>query len=286
MEPIIVVTGLSGSGKSLAARCFEDLGYFCIDNLPVTLIPVLIELLGRSRNEMRRVVLIVDVREGELLREFPRMIRDLRGRQVPLRILYFDSSNEALIRRFSETRRPHPLDEGQGLEHAIARERERLDEVRELADRIIDTSRFNAHELRAFLRTEFSPGSESFGIGISVVSFGFKYGLPADADLVFDVRFVPNPFFVDGLKSKNGLDPEVVAYLEEKDEYRGFIQKVGDLMEYLLPGFVKEGKSYLTVAVGCTGGRHRSVAAAEHLRERLMRSGFPARITHRDIDKE
>ncbi|PYT09887.1 MAG: RNase adapter RapZ [Acidobacteria bacterium] len=286
MEPIIVVTGLSGSGKSLAARCFEDLGYFCIDNLPVTLIPVLIELLGRSRNEMRRVVLIVDVREGELLREFPRMIRDLRGRQVPLRILYFDSSNEALIRRFSETRRPHPLDEGQGLEHAIARERERLDEVRELADRIIDTSRFNAHELRAFLRTEFSPGSESFGIGISVVSFGFKYGLPADADLVFDVRFVPNPFFVDGLKSKNGLDPEVVAYLEEKDEYRGFIQKVGDLMEYLLPGFVKEGKSYLTVAVGCTGGRHRSVAAAEHLRERLRRSGFPARITHRDIDKE
>jgi len=286
MEPIIVVTGLSGSGKSLAARCFEDLGYFCIDNLPVTLIPVLIELLGRSRNEMRRVVLIVDVREGELLREFPRMIRDLRGRQVPLRILYFDSSNEALIRRFSETRRPHPLDEGQGLEHAIARERERLDEVRELADRIIDTSRFNAHELRAFLRTEFSPGSESFGIGISVVSFGFKYGLPADADLVFDVRFVPNPFFVDALKSKNGLDPEVVAYLEEKDEYRGFIQKVGDLMEYLLPGFVKEGKSYLTVAVGCTGGRHRSVAAAEHLRERLRRSGFPARITHRDIDKE
>lgn len=287
MEPVFIVTGLSGSGKSLAARCLEDLGYFCIDNLPVTLIPVLMDLIQRSRSDLKRIALVVDVREGELLREFPRIISGLRDRGVPVRILYFEAGNDVLIRRFSETRRPHPLDAGAGLEDAIARERGRLDEVRELADRVIDTSRFNAHELRAFLRQEFEPGaSASALVGITVLSFGFKYGLPPDADVVFDVRFVPNPFFVEALKSKTGLDAEVVQFLSEKPEFRGFLEKTGDLLAFLLPGFEKEGKSYLTIAVGCTGGKHRSVAAARHLRDHLERCGYPARLSHRDIDKE
>jgi len=286
MEPVFIVTVLSGSGKSLAARCLEDLGYFCIDNLPVTLIPVLMDLIGRSRTELKRVAMVVDVREGELLRDFPRIITGLRAHGVPVRILYFEAANDVLIRRFSETRRPHPLDAGSGLEDAIARERTRLDEVRELADRIIDTSRFNAHELRAFLRQEFDPGVAAARIGITVVSFGFKYGLPSDADLVLDVRFLPNPFFIESLKSKTGLDPEVVAFLEAKPEFRGFLEKAGDLLAFLMPGFVKEAKSYLTIAIGCTGGKHRSVAAARHLRDHLERCGYPARISHRDIDKE
>ena len=286
MEPVVVLTGLSGSGKSLAARAFEDLGYFCIDNLPVTLIPVLIDLITRTRGHIERVALVVDVREGELLRDFPRIISDLRNRQVSLRIVYFEASNEVLIRRFSETRRPHPLDAGRGLEDAIAREREALNEVRELSDRILDTSRYNAHQLRAFLRSEFEPGEAQAPIAVSVVSFGFKYGLPPDADLVFDVRFVPNPFFVPGLRTKTGLDPEVIAYLDLQEEYRGFIEKTSDLLEFLLPSYVKEGKTYLTIAVGCTGGKHRSVAASEAFGDHLTRSGFPARITHRDIEKE
>jgi UPF0042 nucleotide-binding protein len=286
VDPVIVVTGLSGSGKSLAARCFEDQGYFCIDNLPVTLIPVLLDLIARSRAEVERIALVVDVREGEMLRDFPGMIAELRGRRVVMRILYFEASNEVLMRRFSETRRPHPLNAGDGLEDAINRERQRLDEVRELADRIIDTSRFNAHELRAFLKKEFEPESVSTPIAISVISFGFKYGLPLEADVVFDARFIPNPFFVEGLKAKTGQDRAVVEFLERKSEYRGFQKKAGDLLRFLLPGFVNEGKTYLTIAVGCTGGKHRSVAAAESFAEQLRASGYPCRVSHRDIGKE
>jgi UPF0042 nucleotide-binding protein len=286
VEQVVIITGMSGSGKSLAARCLEDAGYFCIDNLPVALIPVLIDLIGRSRAEMDRLALVVDVREGEMLRDFPKMIRELRARRVPLLVLYLEASQDVLIRRFSETRRPHPLEAGKGLESSIARERERLHEVREMADRVIDTSRHNAHELRAFLREEFDRAAPGASIGISVVSFGFKYGLPSDADIVLDVRFMPNPFFVEELRTKSGLDAEVVAYLEGTEEYRTFLQKSGELLEFLLPGFVKEGKSYLTIGVGCTGGKHRSVAVAQKLRDHLAGSGFPARITHRDIDKE
>ena len=257
-----------------------------IDLKRYTGIPGLIDLITRTRGHIERVALVVDVREGELLRDFPRIISDLRNRQVSLRIVYFEASNEVLIRRFSETRRPHPLDAGRGLEDAIAREREALNEVRELSDRILDTSRYNAHQLRAFLRSEFEPGEAQAPIAVSVVSFGFKYGLPPDADLVFDVRFVPNPFFVPGLRTKTGLDPEVIAYLDLQEEYRGFIEKTSDLLEFLLPSYVKEGKTYLTIAVGCTGGKHRSVAASEAFGDHLTRSGFPARITHRDIEKE
>ncbi len=286
LHPIYILTGLSGSGKSLAARCFEDLGYWCVDNLPVTLIPVLADLITRSGGRIEKVALVVDVREGELLREFPKTLADLRRRGVPLRILFFDSANEVLIRRFSETRRPHPLDEGRGLEEAIARERASLAEIRDLADRIIDSSRFNAHELRAFLRREFSPDEAHSPLAVSVQSFGFKYGLPPDADIVLDVRFVPNPFFVEGLKAKTGRDPEVRKFLEEKAEYRDFIRQAGDLLTALLPGYLREGKSYLTIAIGCTGGKHRSVAVAEQIAARLEDGGVAPRVTHRDIGRE
>lgn len=286
MEPVIVVTGLSGSGKSLAARCFEDLGYFCIDNLPAALIPVLIDLIVRSRQDIRRVALVVDVREGEMLRDVPGIIGDLRGRMIPLRVVYFEASNEVLIRRFSETRRPHPLDAGKGLEDAIARERNKLEEVRDIADRIIDTSRFNAHELRAFLRKEFEPGDTESPILVSVLSFGFKYGLPTDADIVLDVRFMPNPFFVEELKTRTGLDREVCEYLESQGDFKQFLDRMGGLLDFLLPKYVREGKTYLTIAIGCTGGKHRSVAVAERIGNYLDERGMTARISHRDIGKE
>ena len=286
MRPLLIITGLSGSGKSLAARVFEDLGYYCVDNLPITLIPVFAELVARSQDSLTQVALVIDIREGAYLRDFPRIAFDLRKRGVPTRILWFEATDDVLIRRFSETRRPHPLSAEIPLETAIGRERDEMREIRDLADRVIDTSRFTAHELRTFLKSEFSAPESDSKIRTSIVSFGFKYGIPIEADLVFDVRFIQNPFFVEALKRKTGLDPEVVAFLEALDDYEVFVRKLDDFVSFLLPGFVREGKSYLTLAIGCTGGKHRSVAAAEALAHRLAERGWPARVSHRDIDKE
>ena len=286
MRPILIITGLSGSGKSLAARVFEDLGYYCVDNLPVALIPVFADLVARSQDSLSQVALVIDIREGAYLHDFPRIVTDLRERGVPTRILWFETTTDALIRRFSETRRPHPLSVDLPLETAIARERAMMNPIRDLADRVIDTTRFNAHELRAFIKQEFSQPEDHNQLQASVVSFGFKYGIPMEADLVLDVRFLQNPFFVERLKRKTGLDPEVLAFLRDLPEYNEFLAKMDDFLGFLLPGYVKEGKSYLTVAIGCTGGKHRSVAAAVAAGAQLSARGWPARVTHRDIDKE
>jgi len=283
---IVVITGLSGSGKTLTTRAFEDMGYFCVDNLPVALIPVFADLCAR-RPDLRRAALVVDVREGTFLGEFPAIFDTLRRTQGHrARLLFFEADDEALIRRFSETRRPHPLASGGSLEEGIRRERLMLEPLRERADLIIDSSRFNVHELRRYIQEHFAPQTGGQPIGISVVSFGYKHGVPAESDLLFDTRFLPNPFFVDGLRGRSGLDPEVRDYLEAIPEYREFLARIVDLVAFLIPQYIREGKSYLTVAVGCTGGRHRSVAMAEAVSRALCDRGYAVKASHRDLDKE
>jgi len=283
---IVVITGLSGSGKTLAIRAFEDMGYFCVDNLPVALIPVFADLCSR-RPDLRRAALVVDVREGTFLKEFPAIFDGLRrtpGRRG--RLLFFEADDEALMRRFSETRRPHPLASGAGLEEGIRREREMLQPLRDRADLIIDSSRFNVHELKRYIRDHFAPRGGAQPMGISIVSFGYKRGVPPESDLLFDTRFLPNPFFVDTLRGRSGLDREVIDYLEAMPEYREFRARIADLMAFLIPQYLREGKSYLTVAIGCTGGRHRSVAMAEAVSQALRARGYEVKASHRDLEKE
>lgn len=283
---IVVITGLSGSGKTLAIRAFEDMGYFCVDNLPVALIPVFADLCA-GRSDVTRAALVVDIREGTFLKEFPAIFDDMRrtrGRRV--RLLFFEADDDALIRRFSETRRPHPLAAGGPLEDGIRRERRALAPLRDRADLIIDSSRFNVHELRRYIQDHFAPHPGSQPIGIAIVSFGYKHGVPSESDLLFDTRFLPNPFFVDGLRGKSGLDPEVREYLEAMPDYLEFHRRIVDLMIFLIPQYIREGKSYLTVAVGCTGGRHRSVVMAEAVGAALRGSGYEVQASHRDLEKE
>ncbi len=284
---IVVITGLSGSGKTLAIRAFEDMGYFCVDNLPVMLIPVFADLCARSRKDITRAALVVDVREGTFLKDFPAIYETLKrgpGRRV--RLLFFESDDDTLVRRFSETRRPHPLSDNGTLEEGILRERQALQPLRDLADMLIDSSRFNVHQLRRYIQDHFSPRPGSQTLAISVVSFGYKHGVPSESDLLFDTRFIPNPFFVDGLRARTGLEPEVVAYLEDFPDYAILKGKILDLLTFLIPHYMREGKSYFTVAIGCTGGRHRSVAMAESLGESLRGHGYAVNVSHRDLDKE
>jgi UPF0042 nucleotide-binding protein len=284
---IVVLTGLSGSGKSLAIRAFEDMGYFCVENLPVTLIPTFADLLTRSRQDIARAALVVDVREGAFLTEFPGIYEALRrGKGRRARLVFFEADDDALIRRFSETRRPHPLAAGGSVEEAIRRERVALSPLRDLADLIIDSSRFNVHQLRRYIQEHFAPQAGAQPLSVAVVSFGYKHGLPAEADLLFDTRFLPNPFFVDGLRGRTGLDREVVGYLEVIPEYQELRQRILDLVTYLIPHYIREGKSYLTVAIGCTGGRHRSVSMAETIGAGLRAAGHAVGIAHRDIERE
>jgi UPF0042 nucleotide-binding protein len=284
---IVVLTGLSGAGKTLAVRAFEDVGYFCIDNLPVALIPVFAELCQRSARQITRAALVVDVREGAFLDEFPAIYDALRtapGRRVSL--IFFEADDETLIRRFSETRRPHPLSEGSGLEQGIRRERRALAPLRDRADLIVDSSRFNVHDLRRYVLEHFSPAEGARPLAISILSFGYKHGLPGEADLLFDTRFLPNPFFVDELRGRTGLDPAVNAYLTASPEYSELQRRIVDLLGFLIPRYLREGKSYLTVAIGCTGGRHRSVAMAESVAADLRARGFDVKPSHRDVEKE
>jgi UPF0042 nucleotide-binding protein len=287
MERLVIITGFSGSGKSLAARCFEDLGFFCVDNLPVELIPPFYELITRSGEQIQRAALVVDVREGEFLHDFPEILQSLRAKAAPVTLLFFECSDEVLKRRYSETRRPHPMVQPGGtLEDALRRERAALVPLRDLADRIIDTTRFNAHQIRSFLKASFGGSEGKNGLNVHVVSFGFKYGVPAEADLLFDVRFLPNPYFVDGLRPKDGTSPEVRSFLLEIPETRGFMDRLHGLFDFLLPLYAGEGKSYLTVTLGCTGGKHRSVALAEEIGAHLSRKGVPVVVTHRDLGRE
>jgi len=286
VERFVVMTGLSGSGKTLAGDCLEDLGFFCVDNLPALLIPPLYVLIRTSSPAIERAALVVDVREATFLKEFPGILDQLRAANAPIELVFFECSEAVQHRRFSESRRPHPLSRPDvTLDEAIRAERESLREIRQAADRVIDTSRFTAHQLRAFLK-------ESYGVegdcpmSINVVSFGFKYGAPTEADLMFDVRFLPNPYFVDELRAHNGLDEEVRAFVEGQPETPEFQRRLYDLIEFLVPRFIAEGKSYLTVAVGCTGGKHRSVALSEALAARLRQSDLPVHVSHRDLGRE
>ena len=281
---LVIVTGLSGSGKSTAIRVLEDLGFYCIDNLPVALIPRFVELWETSREEVRRVALGIDVRERHFLDEFPRVFEEVRAKGVELEVIYLEASEEVLVRRFSETRRPHPAGEGGSLAEGIRRDVERLRGLREIADRILDTSALTVHELRAALRDLIERTGGAL-LTVSLVSFGYKHGLPTDADLALDCRFLPNPFFVEELRNKVGTEPAVADYVLRREETQEFLGRVVELLEFTLPRYQREGKSYLTIAVGCTGGRHRSVVLVEELRRRLQDGGHRVLVRHRDVDR-
>lgn len=287
MERLVVITGLSGSGKSLAAKCLEDIGFCCVDNLPVGLIPSFCELIQRSGEHIPHAALVIDAREGAFLKQFPEILLGLREQNLPVQLVFFECSDEVLKRRFSETRRPHPMAERGGtLEQALHKEREALQPLREMADRIIDTTRYTAHELKAFLRNAYGLSSTHEGPNVNVVSFGFKYGVPTEADLLFDVRFLPNPYFVDGLRHLNGTDREVREFLEAVDLTHEFMERLESFLSFLVPHYAAEGKTYLTVAIGCTGGKHRSVALAERLGRYLGSNEIPSSVHHRDMGKE
>jgi UPF0042 nucleotide-binding protein len=282
---IIVVTGLSGSGKSVAIRALEDNGFFCIDNLPVVLIPKFIELCHGYREEIKRIALGIDLREGLFLRSWPEVLAELRGVGHRVEVLFLDAADPVLLRRFSETRRPHPLARDGSIEEGIARERKALEGMRELADRVIDTSDFNVHDLKKEVERYYSEQAQPRKMSLFLTSFGYKYGTPHDADMVLDVRFLPNPFFVDELRGKSGLDPEVERFVLKREETHLFLDRLYALLDFALPQYEREGKSSLTLALGCTGGKHRSVVLVEELKRRLDQGRFRIHVKHRDIDK-
>jgi RNase adapter protein RapZ len=284
----VVLTGLSGSGKSQAIRALEDLGYFCVDNLPVTLLPMLAELTLRAGTEFSRAAVVVDVREGKMLKEFPRVYKSLKKRKnLNPALIFLEAAEPTLVRRFSETRRPHPLAPDRSAIEGIHEEREAMRAIRKLADHVIDTSEMTVHELRHVftgVAAGSSPGSE---LVVTILSFGFKHGIPVDSDLLFDVRFLPNPHFVPALRQYSGRDQEVVRYLDRSTATHEFLDHTLNLLKFLIPQYAHEGKTYLTIGIGCTGGRHRSVAIAEALRKGL--TGIPGvrlRVKHRDIANE
>ena len=281
--PFIVLTGLSGSGKSQAIRALEDLGYFCVDNLPTTLIPTLAKLSIRG-GDIDKVAIVVDVREGNFLSSFPGIFRQLqRMRGLNPVLIFLEADNSALVRRFSETRRPHPLARGRSAAEGIRDERQRMGIIRDMADEIVDTSDMTVHELRQFF-TGLSRDRRHSGLVITIQSFGYKHGVPLDADLMFDVRCLPNPHFVPALKPLTGKDRAVVRFMERNPATRDFMDRLEDYLRYLIPHYIAEGKSYLTIAIGCTGGRHRSVMIAERLKKPLGQSGeVLVRVRHRDI---
>lgn len=282
---IVIVTGLSGSGKSVAIRALEDIGFFCIDNLPVLLIPKFIDLCQGYQEEIKRIALGVDLRGGHFFQSGPEVLAEMRAAGHRVEVLFFDASDEMLLRRFSETRRPHPLAGGAPVQEGIARERKALEGMRALADKVIDTSSLNVHELKREMEQHFSQILSPRKMALFLTSFGYKYGIPHDTDIILDVRFLPNPFFVNELRVKNGLDPEVGEFVLRRDETRAFLDRLYSLLEFTLPLYKREGKSSLTLALGCTGGRHRSVVLVEELQRRLDRSTFRIHVKHRDIEK-
>jgi UPF0042 nucleotide-binding protein len=283
-QPFIVLTGLSGSGKSQAIRALEDLGYFCVDNLPTTLIPTLAKLSMRAGGDIEKVAIVVDVREGGFLSSFPKIFRQLRKmpRLNPI-LIFLEADHAALVRRFSETRRPHPLAPDRSVTEGIRDERSRLNKIRDMADEIVDTSDMTVHELRQFFMG-LSRDRARARLVVTVLSFGFKHGVPLDADLLFDVRCLPNPHFVPTLRRRTGRDRAVADFLERDESTRQFMDRMEEYLRYLMPFYVAEGKSYLTIAIGCTGGRHRSVMIAERLRRGLSDLGVArVRVRHRDL---
>ena len=285
---IVIITGLSGSGMSSAINAFEDLGYFCVDNLPVTLLPTFARLVQPGEDDQARIeraALVINIREGEFLSEFGTQLQALRDQGLGVFVLFLEASDTALLRRFSETRRPHPAETGDGLLESIRAERAAMAEIRVLADHITDTSEHNVHSLRRLLVERFSVDMQGTPMRVQVLSFGHKYGSPPDMELLFDVRHLPNPYFVSELRDLSGHDRRVVQYLNSQDEVKETLRRFSELLDYLLPLYKREGKSYVTVGIGCTGGRHRSVMIANALARRLRRAGFDAQAAHRDVKK-
>ena len=280
---LVLITGMSGSGKASVLKSFEDLGYYAVDNLPVELLPRFAELTRQS-GEIERTALVVDVREGAQLGKLPAMLRSVR-RITPTTVIFLEASDESLLRRFSETRRPHPLGTSTTVKASLRAERGRLASIRKLADIVIDTSRFNVHELRAHINQRFQREATDKNILVSCVSFGYKQGVPDDADLVFDVRFLPNPHFVPQFRPLTGRHPKVAKYIRSFPQTQEFIHRISELLVYLLPHYIKEGKSYLSIAFGCTGGQHRSVMIAEDVSKRLKKAGYRVKVVHRDSPK-
>ncbi len=280
-KELVIVTGISGAGKASALKAFEDLGYHCVDNLPLELLPDFAGLVSASA-EVERAAIVVDVREGATLDRLPEVLKSIR-KLLRTRVVFLDAQDSVLVRRFSETRRPHPLGRSETVWRSIVEERQLLDPIRNVADTLIDTSNFNVHELRGDILARFGHEKEAKRLLISCLSFGFKNGVPLDADMVFDVRFLPNPHFVPEFRKKTGLDPKVAAYVRRFPQTSEFLDRVTKLMLYLLPHYVEEGKSYLTVAFGCTGGQHRSVMMAEEVGGRLQKAGYQVKALHRDI---
>jgi RNase adapter protein RapZ len=283
---VVFLTGLSGSGKSTALRALEDSGFYCVDNLPIIIVEKLLELTAHTAGEVSRIALGVDAREGRFLAEAPRVIQELRQQGAQVEIVFLDSSDESLIRRYSETRRRHPLSGEGTVADGIAAERRALAELKALADEVIDTTTLNVHELKKLVTRRFAAAGENSRLGVTVVSFGFRFGIPAHADLVLDVRFLPNPYFLAELRPYPGTDPKVSDFVLSQPDARAFLARLLDLLAFLLPRYRSEGKSYLTIAIGCTGGKHRSVALAAALVERLSAAGQPSRLWHRDVEKE
>lgn len=281
----VVITGMSGSGKGSVLKAFEDLGYYCVDNLPIDLIPKFGDLTSNPASHIDRAAVIVDIREGKALSQLPAMYQSLKLKNTKLSLVFLEASDSALIRRFGETRRPHPLGRDLPVREGIRLERSLLKPMRRLADAVIDTTRMNVHELRDFIQERFGGLKARTAVLVSVLSFGYRYGVPQDADLVFDVRFLPNPNYVPKLKNKTGRDAEVRAFIDSHRLTGEFMERILGLLRFLLPQYVREGKSYLTIAVGCTGGRHRSVALAEKIGAALTQEGYRTKITHRDIGR-
>ena len=282
-KELVIVTGISGAGKASALKAFEDLGYHCCDNLPLELLPDFAKLVSKS-TEVEQAAIVIDVREGATIDRLPQILKDVR-KLLRTRVVFLDAQDPSLVQRYSETRRPHPLGKSETVWRSIVEERQLLDPIRNVADTLIDTSTFNVHELRAHIQARYGREGKVNRLLVSCLSFGFKNGVPLDADMVFDVRFLPNPHFVPEFRNKTGLDPRVANYVRGFPQTGEFLDRVTDLMLYLLPHYVKEGKSYLTVAFGCTGGHHRSVMMAEEMSKRLKKAGYQVKALHRDIVK-
>jgi UPF0042 nucleotide-binding protein len=278
---LVIITGLSGSGKGSVLKSLEDLGYYAVDNLPVDLIPKFAELTRDNRN-ITAAALVVDVREGEGLKRFPRVYSSIR-RAVNAKLIFLEADDATIMRRFSETRRPHPLGNDKSISRSIRSERAQLARIRGMADLIINTSKFTVHELRDFIGERFRGEGETSKIVIYITSFGYRNGVPPESDLVFDVRFLPNPNYIPKFKHLAGTNPAVARYIRSFPQTEEFIDRISDLLVYLLPHYIREGKSYLTIAFGCTGGQHRSVMIAAEIHKRLLESGFKTKVSHRDL---
>ncbi|PIV82682.1 MAG: RNase adapter RapZ [Nitrospirae bacterium CG_4_10_14_3_um_filter_53_41] len=281
---LAIISGISGSGKSTTIHQFEDMGFFCVDNIPMELIPKFLELCVKSGSEIEKVAVVVDIREKKFLKRYNDVLSDIRKNGFEYQVLFLDASDEVLLRRFKETRRRHPLAETSVLE-GLALEREMLADVKASSDLVIDTSDYSIHGLRDVLRKQFESTIRSRRISISLVAFGFKYGIVYDADMIFDLRFLPNPFFVDTLRDRTGKDPEVVRYVFDRKETQEYLTRFYEFLDYLLPLFVQEGKSYLTLGFGCTGGRHRSVVVVDNVKKHLEEKGYKTSVRYRDIER-